>query len=185
MKLAKHFTGHSFRFKKLVLAGSTALALLMTQSAAWADVAAIDKDFILKAADAGNTEVKASTQAQLKSNSPDIKAFADAMVKDHTAVGEELKKIAMVKGVSVPVEPSAKHQSKIDKLNALQEAKYDQKYVDEIGISAHKDTVALFKKAEKEVKDPDLKTFITKTIPSLEHHLKMAEDLKQKVNKAQ
>ncbi|MES2205930.1 MAG: DUF4142 domain-containing protein [Pseudomonadota bacterium] len=185
MLLSKKITVHSFSFKKLVLASSAALALLITQSTAWADIPAADKDFILKAADAGTTEVTASTQAQLKSKSSEIKAFADAMVKDHTAVDEELKKIATTKGISVPVAPSTKHQSKIDKLNTLQDAKYDQKYVEEIGVAAHKDAVALFKKAEKDVKDPELKAFITKTLPSLEHHLKMAEDLKNKISKAQ
>ncbi len=183
MFLNKKPTPRLSTLKKIVLAGSATLTLLMLQSAAWADLPPSDRDFVLKAADTGHTEVAASAQAQLKSSSPDVKAFADAMVKDHTAVNEELKKIVSAKGVPIPVEPSTKQQSKIDKLNALQGIKYDQKYVDEIGVSAHKDAVALFKKAEKEVKDPELKDFITKTIPSLEHHLKIAEDLKQKINK--
>lgn len=44
----------------------------------------------------------------------------------------------------------------------------------------HEDTVDLFKRYGSEGDNPDLKAWAAKTVPALEHHLKMAEDLEEK-----
>ncbi|MFZ6876620.1 DUF4142 domain-containing protein, partial [Undibacterium sp. Di27W] len=83
----------------------------------------------------------------------------------------------------IPDTPDAKQESTIKKLATLDGQKYDRQYAADIGVSAHKDAVALFKKASTSAQDPDVKAFATKTLPSLEHHLKMSEDMQAKVNK--
>jgi putative membrane protein len=44
-------------------------------------------------------------------------------------------------------------------------------------VKDHKKDVKEFEKAEKKAEDADLKAWITKTLPTLQEHLRMAENL--------
>jgi putative membrane protein len=44
-------------------------------------------------------------------------------------------------------------------------------------VSAHKDAVSLFERYAKGGDNPKLKDWAGKTLPALQHHLAMAEDL--------
>lgn len=145
--------------------------------AAAADLAQQDKSFFLAAADAGNTEIAASSIAQQRSPSENIRAFAATMVTDHTKVASELKALAAKKGVAIPERPSIAKQTEIDKLNTVDAKKFDAEYAQKIGLAAHKDAVALFTKASATAVDPDVKAFAAKTLPALQHHLEMAQSL--------
>ncbi len=145
----------------------------------------IDREFLLDAAQAGTTEILASKTASGKNASQPVKTFAAAMVLDHTKVADELKQLASSKGVSVPDEPGMKQQALMAKLNVLNGPQFDQLYADEIGVAAHKEAVALFRKASISGKDADVKAFAQKHLPALEHHLQMAQNLKTAVDKQQ
>lgn len=143
--------------------------------------AAVDKSdttFVTKAAAAGMLEVQASQAAITRAGNPDVRAFAQRMVKDHTTVGDELKTLAGKKGIAVPESLPAGDRAKVDKLNALEGAKFDKAYADEVGVKAHKEAVSLFDKASKGAKDPDIKAFFAHNLPALREHLQMAEQLK-------
>lgn len=145
--------------------------------------AAADKEFFTKAAQGGHAEVESSKLAASKAASADVKTFAQQMVTDHTKAGEELAALAASKGFTVPASPSPAQQSQIKTLDGTTGADFDRRYAKVMGVDAHRETVALFKKASSGAKDPDVKAFAAKTLPTLEHHLKMAEDLNKAVNK--
>jgi putative membrane protein len=44
-------------------------------------------------------------------------------------------------------------------------------------VSAHKDAVSLFERYAKGGEDPKLKDWAGKTLPTLQHHLEMAQNL--------
>ena len=50
-------------------------------------------------------------------------------------------------------------------------------------VSAHKDAVSLFERYAKSGDDPKLKDWAGKTLPALQHHLQMAQDLKNESDK--
>jgi hypothetical protein len=51
-------------------------------------------------------------------------------------------------------------------------------------VVAHEQTIELFQKAANS-KDAELKAFAQKTLPKLQHHLKMARELQANTNKDQ
>ncbi|HEY6466706.1 MAG TPA: DUF4142 domain-containing protein, partial [Candidatus Acidoferrales bacterium] len=51
---------------------------------------------------------------------------------------------------------------------------------DSMQISAHKDAVSLFERYAKGGDNPKLKDWAGKTLPTLQHHLEMAQDLDKK-----
>ncbi|PHV17943.1 DUF305 domain-containing protein [Janthinobacterium sp. BJB303] len=171
-------SSHTSSLKSVAIAAAVALLSgIAINSIAAAAPGAYDKQFLGKAADAGSTEIAASKLAQSKSSNGDVKKFADAMVRDHTAVADELKQLASSKHIEVSDQPGKKHQAQIDKLGRLEGQLFDKEYAASIGVAAHKDAVKLFTDASQKASDPDIKAFAAKTLPALQHHLEMAQAL--------
>jgi hypothetical protein len=53
-------------------------------------------------------------------------------------------------------------------------------YYDPMQVSAHKDAVSLFDRYSKSGDNSKLKDWAGKTLPTLQHHLQMVEDLKKR-----
>ena len=156
---------------------ASAVALAFASAAHAADVPSTDKTFMKKAAEGGFLEIQASQMASQKTQDTQVKTFADKMVSDHTKAGDELTALAQSKGVTLPTEPSLSQRAKMKVLSSETGAHFDKSYAKDIGVSAHKDTVALFEKEAANGKDADVKAFAEKTLPTLREHMKMATDL--------
>jgi putative membrane protein len=98
------------------------------------------------------------------------------MVTDHTAANSDLMALAQQKGVELP----AKDESSLSDDWSKKTGDLDRKYVKEM-VSDHEEAVKLFEKASKS-SDPDVAAFAQKTLPTLQHHLAMAQDLKTSIN---
>lgn len=149
-----------------------------TARRAASSMAKADVDFMKQAAENGHAEIQASKTVLAKGTDPDVKAFAQKMVDDHTRVGDELASLAQQKGVKIPNGPSLMQKGKEKLLEARKGSSLDAEYVKSMGVKAHEDTVKLFQKASTQAKDPDVKAFAAKTLPELQHHLQMARELK-------
>lgn len=139
-----------------------------------------DKEFVTKAAQSGLMEVQLGQLASEKASSQDVKDFGKRMVADHGKANEELKKLAQKKQMTIPTSLDKKYQEKVDKVRNLSGGEFDKKYM-HLMVKAHTKDVAQFQAASKDVKDPDLKAWVVKTLPTLEQHLKQAKALGQKV----
>ncbi len=140
------------------------------------NIASADRKFVTMAAISDMTEIEASTLAQTKATNPAVKEFGTQMIADHTKTSTELKGIATTKTVTPPGTVDKAHRKALDKLASLSGADFDKAYVKQM-VSDHKDAVSLFEKESKSGKDGDLQAFAGKTLPSLQGHLKMAQDL--------
>ncbi len=149
-------------------------------SSAAATLAAGDKAFVKEAAIGGMAEVDLGTLAKEKASNPDVKQFGDRMVTDHSKANDELKQWAQQKNVTLPAEIDAKHKATHERLAKLSGAAFDKAYMADM-VEDHVKDVAAFKKASTAAKDPDLKAFVTKTLPTLEDHLKQARDVQAKL----
>jgi len=156
---------------------------VVADRAATSKLARADITFLTKAAQAGHAEVESSKLAVSKAVNTQVKGFAQQMIDDHGKAGSELASLAASKGVKLPDGPSVMQKTKIKLLAARDGAAFDRQYAGGMGVAAHEDTVKLFQKAVREAKDADVKAFATKTLPTLEHHLKMARELKEVADK--
>jgi putative membrane protein len=137
-----------------------------------------DKDFILAAAQGGMTEVKLGELAAQKAMRDDVKTFGQMMVKDHSAINDDLKALAAQKGVTLPDSLDAKHQAMVDKMAALTGSEFDNAYIAGM-IKDHKADAKEFKAESAETKDADVKSFVDKSIPVVDGHLKRITAMKQ------
>lgn len=152
--------------------GNSTAADMRARKAAHADAG-----FMKQAAENNHAEVESGKLALEKASDPKIKAFAQKMVDDHGAKGKELMALAASKGVELPDGPSVMQKGKLKLLGTSKGESFDRRYAQTMGVTAHEDTIALFRQASTGASDPEVKAFATKTLPALEHHLEMARAL--------
>lgn len=168
--------------KKIFLALALGLFAIGYSSAAVyaADLAHKDKSFITKAAKDGMMEVQLGQIAKEKGQSQEVKDFGARMMTDHAKANEELKALAQQKGVQLPTEMEHKAKSANDKLNKKMGMDFDKAYM-KMMVKDHTADVKAFQKASEGAKDPDVKAFAAKTLPTLQEHLQQAKDIASKV----
>jgi putative membrane protein len=65
----------------------------------------------------------------------------------------------------------------VEKLRKAKDEDFDRDFVRKVGLDDHKDDIKSFEKASKKVKDPELRAFAEKTLPTLKQHLAEAQKL--------
>jgi putative membrane protein len=85
--------------------------------------------------------------------------------------------IATSKGLALPGALSTDAQSKLAKMQALTGSEFDSRYIKDAGVKDHEKAVKLFQKQATDGKDPELKAYAAKTLPTLQEHLTMAQSL--------
>jgi putative membrane protein len=133
-------------------------------------------DFVKEAAMSDMTEIAAAKLGRERGNAQE-KTFAMQMITDHTKTSEELKSMAPADAkAAIPAALDSSSQSKIDKLKDAKPDDFSSDF-DSMQVSAHKDAVSLFERYAKGGEDPKLKDWAGKTLPALQHHLEMAQNL--------
>lgn len=139
-----------------------------------------DKSFVTKAANGGMMEVALGQIATKNASSQQVKDFGQMMVTDHGKANDELKSLAASKNIKIPAKMGAKQNQKVDKFSKMTGAEFDKKYMQAM-VKDHEKDVKNFQKASKEAKDPEIKAWAAKTLPTLEKHLQQAKDLAKQV----
>jgi len=142
-----------------------------------------DQKFAEEAALGGMAEVEAGRLAQTKATAALVKAFAQQMVADHSKANDQLKQLALGKGIMLPTGPDRSHARDLEKAGKLQGAEFDREYM-KMMVADHKKTVSLFEKEAKSGKDADLKSFAATMLPDLQKHLQMAQSTEAEVKKS-
>jgi putative membrane protein len=133
-------------------------------------------DFVKEAAMSDMTEIAAAQIGQERGNAQE-KTFATQMIADHTKTSEQLKSMVPADAkAAIPTALDSSSQSKIDKLKNAKPDDFSSDF-DAMQVSAHKDAVSLFERYAKGGDDPKLKDWAGKTLPALQHHLEMAQNL--------
>ena len=149
-------------------------------SAAAGQRAKPDEAFVKKAAEGGMAEVELGKLATQKASSDAVKQFGQRMVDDHGKANDELKKLAQDKNITVPTEVSPKDKAEMDRLSKLSGEAFDRAYMRAM-LMDHRKDVNEFRTESKAGKDPDVKAWAGKTLPTLEAHLKQAQDANKAV----
>jgi uncharacterized surface protein with fasciclin (FAS1) repeats/predicted outer membrane protein len=136
-----------------------------------------DQKFMMMAAMGGMAEIEMARLALQKSASDSVKQYAQKMIDDHTMVGDELRQLASMKGVTLTMQPDAKHMSMMAKMQKLLGMEFDMMYVKEAGVKAHEKMEKLYMKESMSGMDMDAKAFAAKTLPAVRMHLQMARDM--------
>ncbi len=94
----------------------------------------------------------------------------------------ELASAAQAKNISLPAVPENKLQEKIDNLRKKSGAEFDKDYMDMM-VSDHKDDIDLFQREADKGNDADIKAWANSKLAVLQHHLQMAEEIRNELKK--
>jgi len=133
-----------------------------------------DIEFMLDAAKGGLAEVELGKLAAERAQSDEVKKFAQRMVDDHTKANEQLKQIAESKSIKLPTEVETKDKALMQRLEKLNGAAFDRTYMNAM-VNDHVKDVSEFKREANAGRDPQVKSFATSTLPTLEEHLQQAK----------
>jgi len=141
-----------------------------------------DAKFAVNAADGGMLEVELGKLAQTNAASPAVKEFSKHIIEDHSKANDEMKALAVSKGIALPEALSDKAQKDYDKLAKKTGHEFDKDYLDFM-VSDHKEDIADFEKEAEKGNDSEVKSFAAAKLPTLKHHLKMAEETRDALKK--
>lgn len=141
-----------------------------------------DAEFAVKAASGGMMEVELGNLAMSNGAAKSVKDFGQSMVSDHSKANDELKSLAVSKNISLPAMPDNDMQKKINDLKQKQGHDFDKAYID-LMVDDHKEDIDHFQKEADKGNDADLKTWASGKVPTLQHHLQMAQDIQKELKK--
>jgi putative membrane protein len=136
-----------------------------------------DTEFANMAAMGGNAEIAWGKLAMTKSTNKNVQKYASKMVKDHTKASKNLMKVAMKHNMTLPTTMSDDQTQVMSQLQQASGADFDRMYLQMSGVDAHQKMLALFQGEVSGGADADLKSFATKTLPVVQMHLQMAQDM--------
>lgn len=159
---------------------ATGLALLLSMASVSA-FAASPATFVDDASAKGMAEIQTSQLAMDKSQSDDVKSFAQMMITDHTDANQKLAAIAT--GLNLKTASDAELMDKAKKMILqYRDGSFDKAYATN-QVKAHEQTIKLFQDEIKTSQTPELTAFAKDTLPKLQEHLKVAKQLQAKYNK--
>jgi putative membrane protein len=129
-------------------------------------------DFVKQAAIANRFEIESGQLAQSKGD-PSDKTFAEHIIRDHQKNYSALKDI----DPNAPNSIDAAHRKLLDELGELNGAAFSKQFRSD-QIKGHEQTLALFRRYAETGDNDELKRFAAQSLPTLEHHLQMADQLR-------
>lgn len=133
------------------------------------------EDFFDKASEKGVAEIDAARTAVEKAEVPEVKKFAEQMIRDHESANQKLRAIAAERGIALEDDASLVDKAKKAGLGLLRGETFDHAYLRN-QISEHEKVVNLFEDAAG-ANDPQIKAFAEETLPTLREHLDHARKI--------
>ena len=145
--------------------------------------ATADRDFIEDQLEDGRAEINLGKIAAQRATHPQVKQFAQMMVRDHQMAGEELRQVATQANIQITTpEPDRDHKDAPEEFADLKGRDFDRKYIDKM-VQEHEEAVnEVEKKADSE--NVAVKGWATKTLPKLRQHLEQAKQIQETLEKS-
>jgi len=106
--------------------------------------------------------------------------MATTLVDDHGSANNRLAQLVGTRMTLPNAVPPAKRQV-IERLGKAQGQEFDRQFIRQVGLQDHQKDIDLFQKAEGQLTDSSMKEFVQTTLPTLRHHLSMAQDIARKL----
>jgi len=160
-------------------AANTAAAVTATPAPLPAMSAA---DFVAKAAATDRYEIAAAKMAVVHAHDTSVKAFAQMMIRDHTASTAKLKAAIAASGQALtpPRDLPADLQADLQSLRTASGADFDRGYVGQM-VDTHDAALQTMQTYASEGTVPAFKAFAAAVIPVVQSHLAKAQALQAKI----
>lgn len=143
-----------------------------------------DANVVAYLTSANTIDIEGGESAAKKATDPEVKAFAQRMVKEHSAALKQVEALAKKLNITAPGRGDddliEDHNEAVTDLAGKEKGEeFDEAYI-EHEIALHKDIIDDLEDALEDTKNADLRAAIEATLPTLKAHLKAAEEIEKK-----
>lgn len=143
-----------------------------------------DANVVAYLVSANKTDIESGEAAVKKATDPQVKAFAQRMVKEHGAALKKVEALATKLNITAPGtgddEIVKDHNEAMKDLAEKDKGRsFDEAYI-EHKIAMHKDLIDDLEDAREKTMNAELKSTIETTLPTLKAHLAAAEQIEKK-----
>ena len=135
----------------------------------------VSEVFIRDAVQGNLAEIQLGQLAQEKTQSAEVKSYAQMLVTDHSTANEQAEKVAKQIGITIPTELSLSQKTTYNRMSKLSGTAFDRAFVAEM-IAGHKTNITRFQNEAKKKDDPAA-DFANQMLPTLKKHLDAAQQL--------
>ncbi len=134
--------------------------------------------FVTRAALSDLYEIQSSRLALERSQSPQVRAFAQRMIDEHTRMSNEMNAAIAQAGLQArpPVVLDEERSVLVAALRGASPADFDERYIEQ-QTEAHENALNLFRDFSGNGDDPQLKQLATRAAPMIENHLQTVRAL--------
>lgn len=148
-----------------------------------AQVSPTDQQFMLTAASVGKAEIDLGKLASEQGASPEVRAFGQKMVSEHTRINGELSQIADAKQVHLLEAMDPANRTLYDELKKMTGPAFDREYAI-AQVHIHQMGNALYASEAQHGEDAQVKQFAARGVPIGNDHLQHASHLLQDLPKS-
>jgi putative membrane protein len=140
-----------------------------------------DRTFVTVTAAAGIGAVEAARIVAERARDPEVRAFAQQLVREQTRANDELRQLAAGKELRLPTAPTDDQRASIVRLRERWGGALDLAFIEQFGVVDHRKHAALFEGELATGADEDLKAYAARQLPRLRERLGTAQDLRARV----
>jgi len=140
-----------------------------------------DREFVMQAEKINLQERVLGIMAQEKSQNNDIIDYGKMLVKDHNEALQKLVDLMNKNGMGQPKQLPEERSEAIKDMQGLSGAAFDTKFL-EMMIEGHQKAIEMFRHAADSAQNTDVRDYAKDMLPTLEKHLKDAENLQGQMN---
>jgi putative membrane protein len=143
-----------------------------------------DKSWIEDQLEDGQAEIQLAQLASERAANPEVKAFAQTMVKDHQMAADALKEAATAANVQITpaTELDNDHKDLQGDLSKLTGREFDKKYIDAM-VDEHQEAVNELEK-KSDADNMQVRQWASNTLPKVRQHLEHARQIQEKLDQA-
>jgi putative membrane protein len=137
----------------------------------------VDEAFALFMASSSLAEIEGARLVLKSTKNAELVEFAQKLIRDHTRMGDELRRSVAPHGLKLPATPTGRHADMVTKLAGVAAPERDEAFIRRFGIDAHKEAITLVERHVGEGKDAQLKRYAEQALATLREHLSAAHKL--------
>jgi putative membrane protein len=121
-------------------------------------------------------EVQLAALAEQRAASPAVREFAKRMIEDHSAMRSQLQQWASANAVVLPSTASDRDLARVKRFEKLTGKDFDRQYI-QVMLRDHRDDVTELREFLEAHPNTKVKPVIANTLPIIENHLRVAENV--------
>jgi putative membrane protein len=142
---------------------------------------AVDRLFMLRAAQGNLAEVALGQLALRRSRNEQVRMLAQHLIQEHSTANAALLPVVTRKGVPLPRFIGAMNAATNDQLARLSRDQFDRMFMS-AQVEAHENTIALFQQELAMGQDEDARAYATRFLPNIMAHTMMIYRVARAVN---